>query len=223
MAEALDKLYQIRFDSDKHLAEKNRIWKVLCKYLQRFVPKDGTVVDIAAGYCEFINNITATKKYAIDLNPDSPAFAAKDVEFISANIFQVDTLVPNGCADAVFISNLFEHLESRDQVLQLLGSAKRLLKPSGKVIILQPNIKHVGDAYWDFFDHKLPVSDTSLIEAAGLCDLDVDFKISRFLPYTTKSQIPKHPALVWLYLQTLPLSGYLLGSQSLLVFKHHVK
>ena len=219
MDEALDKLYQIRFDAEKDRKMKIHIWKVLCVYFQRFIPSSGTVVDIASGYCEFINNIKAAKKYAIDLNPDSKSSAAQDVEMICADIFLVDKLIPNGSVDAVFISNLFEHLENREQVLSLLASASKLLKPDGRIIVLQPNIKYVGAAYWNFFDHKLPISDNFLVEAGGLCNLVVDFKINRFLPYTTKSAIPKHPLLVWLYLKMLPVSGYLFGSQCLLVFK----
>ena len=65
-------LYASRFcDSEKKA--KDRIWKVLCKsYFQKYVPDDSVVIDIAAGYGEFINNINTNKngaKYAIDINP----------------------------------------------------------------------------------------------------------------------------------------------------------
>ena len=33
------------------------------------MPRDATVLDLAAGHCEFINNIQAGRRIAVDLNP----------------------------------------------------------------------------------------------------------------------------------------------------------
>jgi hypothetical protein len=57
-------IYADRFDKDE---EKRRVmWKILVKdYFQKFVGEKDTVLDLAAGYCEFINNIKCKKKIEI--------------------------------------------------------------------------------------------------------------------------------------------------------------
>lgn len=77
----LPELYKIRF-SEKVLPRKNQIWKVICtNFLQKYISEQSTVVDVACGYGEFINNINASKKLAIDLNPDARNYLKSDVEF----------------------------------------------------------------------------------------------------------------------------------------------
>ena len=85
-------------------------------------------------------------------------------------------------------------------------------------MILQPNIKYTGGAYWDFIDHKVPLTDKALVEAGELCGFKMNKNIPRFLPYTTKSAIPQSPIFVFLYLK-LPIAWYFLGKQSFLVME----
>ncbi|MDH4042016.1 MAG: SAM-dependent methyltransferase, partial [Gammaproteobacteria bacterium] len=69
--DSLAKLYQNRFTEDQ-LPRKNAIWQVICsRFFQKYIEPGDTVVDLACGYGEFINNISAGEKIAIDLNPDS--------------------------------------------------------------------------------------------------------------------------------------------------------
>src|SRR5262249_9060129 len=109
-----------------------------------------------------------------------------------------------------------EHLSSMEEVIAQLAVALSLLKPGGKVVILQPNIRLVGHAYWDFIDHKVPLTERSLTEAAELAGFKTHRLIKRFLPYTTKSRVPKHPLLVRTYLTCRP-AWLLAGKQSLYV------
>ena len=77
----LSELYKIRF-AEKELPRKNAIWRVICnEYLQNFVKPTDTVVDVACGYGEFLNNIHANKKIAVDLNADAREFLDADVEY----------------------------------------------------------------------------------------------------------------------------------------------
>ena len=58
----LKRLYENRFHNESQ--KRNSLWKVLCKnFFQHFISEDDIVLDIAAGGCEFINNIKAKKKY----------------------------------------------------------------------------------------------------------------------------------------------------------------
>ena len=45
---------------------------------------------------------------------------------------------------------------------------------------------------------------------------EVERMIPRFLPYTTKSRLPQHPALVAAYLR-LPIAWRVMGRQALMV------
>ncbi len=122
-----------------------------------------------------------------------------------------------GTVSLFFISNFLEHLSKRD-IQKLLETAYRLLQPGGQVWILTPNIRYVGGKYWDFYDHITPVTEKSLIEAAGLAGYELKTCIPKFLPFTTKSRIPKAWWMVRLYLKLMPLSGMLFGEQSFLIF-----
>ena len=69
----LDKIYRRRFN-EYECEQKNKNWEVLCPdFFQQFIPEEARVLDIGAGYCEFINNIRCREKLAVDLNEDTPA------------------------------------------------------------------------------------------------------------------------------------------------------
>ena len=211
----LDVLYQHRFPKEE-LANKNRIWQVLCRqYFSRLVAPNETVVDIGAGYCEFINNIQAAHKIAVDLNPDVRKFADDGIRIINESCIAVGS-IPSASVDAVFMSNFLEHLPTKDLVLQTLRESARMLRPGGRVIILQPNIRFLYDEYWDYFDHHTALSDRSLVEGVLMAGLDPKVVIPKFLPYTTKSRLPQAPWLVSLYLR-IPLAWHVLGKQALVV------
>ncbi|MHB8876814.1 MAG: class I SAM-dependent methyltransferase, partial [Myxococcaceae bacterium] len=159
----LSQIYKTRFP-ETDLETKNRIWRVLCDdFFARFVGEADTVVDVGAGYCEFINNIRCRRKIAIDLNPDVKRFAGADVEVINESCTNMSSLA-EGTADVVFMSNFLEHLPSKDLVYETLAEARRILRAGGRLIILQPNIRFLAREYWDFFDHHTPLSDRSLVE-----------------------------------------------------------
>ena len=82
--------------------------------------------------------------------------------------------------------------------------------------MLQPNIRYVGNDYWMFFDHITPLDEHSLAEAMQLAGFTIESIIPRFLPYTTKSRLPRALWLVKLYLR-VPLLWRLFGKQTLVV------
>src|SRR5438270_10503919 len=73
----LDDIYRNRF-AGKHLY-RQRVWSVLVAFFGRWIPPDGAVLDLGSGYCEFINNVSAGRKFAIDLNPETVNRAADGV------------------------------------------------------------------------------------------------------------------------------------------------
>ena len=207
---SLDKMYQRRFSADIEFRKK--MWSVLCKdFFQKYIPKEAVILEVAAGYCEFINNIVGKRKIALDLNPDVKKFASGDVEVVLADSINMLKVTDSSC-DVVFISNFFEHLNKED-IVKTIKEVHRVLRINGKVLILQPNIRFCYKEYWNFFDHISPLDDKSLSEVLELNGLKVIECKPKFLPYTTKSRFPKAIFLIKLYLR-IPILQNMLGKQA---------
>jgi SAM-dependent methyltransferase len=208
----LKEVYEQRFDASDQ-ARKDEIWRVLGRFLQRYVPAGGRVVDIACDLGYFIRNVHAAERWATDIR-DVGSALPPDVRFIRASGLDLADVLPNGAFDLAFFSNYLEHLSSTEAVLEQLRVTHELLKPGGRVLILQPNIRLIGGSYWDFIDHQTALTDKSLAEAATMAGFKTRQVIPRFLPYTTKGRMPQHPLLVRAYL-SFPPAWLLLGKQTL--------
>ncbi|PIP24265.1 MAG: SAM-dependent methyltransferase [Candidatus Nealsonbacteria bacterium CG23_combo_of_CG06-09_8_20_14_all_37_18] len=217
MQKELRNIYQNRFKNE--LKSKNRIWKILCEeYFQKFInAKDDTVLDIAAGYGEFLNNIKAKRKIAVDLNEDIRKFVNEDVEVIISDCRKIEN-IESASIDKIFISNFLEHLNNTDEVIQVLQECHRLLKRGGEVLILQPNIYYVKEKYWFFIDHKTPLTHGSLVEALEICGFEIVLIKKKFLPYSTKSFLPQNNFFIKTYLK-IPIFQQIFGKQSFVVGK----
>ena len=206
-------VYERRFGD--MLAFRRQMWDVLCRdFFQRHVPTDATVVEIGAGYCEFINHIKARRKIAVDLNPDTRRHAGPDVTVITSSTSRIEPL-EDGTADVVFASNFLEHL-TREDILATLREVRRVLKPGGRFLILQPNIRYCKEDYWQFFDHITPLCERSLTEALETTGFDVPYVLGRFLPFTTQGRLPNSIALLKLYLWLRP-AWRIFGQQSFVI------
>lgn len=211
-AEAPD-LYRFRFTEEEQ-RRKDGVWRVLCEsYLQTFVSEGSTVLDPGCGFGEFLNHIRAGRRIGLDRDPRAKEHLQPGIEFHHASALDLEDF-PESFVDLVFCSNLLEHFPSKDAVDRFFAAARRLLRPGGALLVLGPNIRYTGGAYWDFWDHYTPITDRSLVEAMYLQGLRVDLCIPRFLPYTTKSRMPAHPFLVRLYL-AVPSVWRFLGQQFL--------
>lgn len=215
-ADTLAREYRLRFE---RLAKyRNNVWKVLCDaYFNRFICPEAHVLDLGAGWCEFINNVTAAKKYAMDLNPDTRSRLSGDTLFLHQDCSQEWQLQP-GCLDVVFTSNFLEHLPDKANVERAISEAYRCLKNEGLIICLGPNIKYVPGAYWDFWDHFIPFTELSLSELLKLKGFSIHLSIPRFLPYSMSTGRTPPLFLVKSYLR-FPVLWPLFGKQFLVVGK----
>jgi ubiquinone/menaquinone biosynthesis C-methylase UbiE len=210
----LTSIYSERFD--KNSVQREQLWEILVKdYFQKFIKKSDTVLDLAAGYCEFINNVKCKEKIAVDLNKATSKKANKNVKVYNS----LSTKLPaklSGKVDVVFTSNFFEHLDNSEELMDTLKEVSRVLKAKGKIMILQPNIRLVGGKYWDYIDHTLPLTEKSLREALDISGYKVTFQKTRFLPYTANSVIPIVPLFVKIYLK-MPLAQHFMGKQTFII------
>ena len=198
------------FDSRRDL-----IWKEVCRFLQqKYIPADSRILDLGAGYCNFINNIQGREKHAVDIFSKLPEYAAKDVIIHHKSCLNLKDLADN-YFDVIFASNLLEHL-TREEVLQLLPEVRRILGEDGRLIVLQPNFRFCYKTYFDDYTHLQIFTDRSLSEllkAFGFGILDIK---PRFLPVNMKSTLkftlPKLDLIVRLYLNSpiKPLSAQML-------------
>ena len=211
----LSELYKLRFSTEE-LSRKNQIWKTLCSnFFQEFINPNSTVVDIACGYGEFLNNIVCEKKIAVDLNPEAKEYLNEGIEFHNCSATNLGAVV-KGTADIVFTSNFLEHLPNKAILDEFLDQVLIALKSGGKYLILGPNLRYLRSQYWDFYDHHLGLTDQSLSEALRLKGFDIELCIKRFLPFSTQGALPTHPMLVKLYL-SFPIFWPILGKQFFII------
>lgn len=192
-----DKYSDTRYTYDQR---RDRVWRVVTQWIQRDIPEGASVLDLGCGYCHFINHVRASVKHASDLNPQFARYANSDVQFHVSEgaglpFLESETL------EVVFASNFFEHL-SRDGMEEMLREIYRVLRPSGRLLILQPNFRCCFRNYFDDYTHLQIFTDHSLrdlLSGRGFVTLRC---YPAILPFSMKSRLPSWPFLVWLYLRS---------------------
>ena len=211
-------LYRHRFPVGV-LTRRTEVWSVLCRsWFAKYIPPSAKVVEVAAGYCEFINNVMAVERVAVDLNPETKIHAAPGVIVYEVPAERLADIIERGHFDTAFMSNFLEHCRSRDQVLAVLRAVSVVLKPGGRLLILGPNFRYCYKDYFDYFDHHLALTEKAVIEALQLSGFEVEVVEPRTLPFTFRRRLPSWPWIVWLYLR-LPYLWRIFGSQFFIVGK----
>ncbi len=204
-----DAYFQTRFQHDPKRAV---VWREICRYLERYIPLGAAVLDIGTGYGDFINNVRAGRKAAIDLSASAKQHLAPDVEFHVGSCTSMPQFASESF-DAVFASNVFEHL-SREELVAALEESMRVLRPGGRIVLMQPNFKYCAPHYFDDYTHVQIFTHVGLADLLASHGFDVVDVKPRFLPLTMKSRAPKFGVLVWAYLHS-PVKPF--GAQMLVV------
>jgi SAM-dependent methyltransferase len=213
-AEELEKIYARRFRANQ--AYRQRVWRVLVRHMfQQYVPRDGAVLDLGCGYGEFINTVAAGTRYGMDLNPASAEHLASGVKLLRQDC-SAHWELPDDSLDVVFTSNFFEHLPDKATLARTLQQARRCLKSGGKLIAMGPNIKLLPGAYWDFFDHYLPLTELSLSEGLATNGFVLERCHAHFLPYTMVNT-RECPDFVLICYLKMPRAWRFFGKQFLII------
>lgn len=194
------------------LQGRNVVWEALARYLERrYIPRDSAVLDLGAGYCAFINQVRAREKYAVDRNQVVLEHAAPGVRALVQNCTDLSQL-PREHFDIVFASNLLEHLTLAEAGITL-DQARGVLKPGGRLLLLQPNFAYAFRQYFDDITHKQIFTHIGLADFLKLHDFRIFDIQPRFLPYSMRNtRLPSSGWLVTLYLHSpfKPLAGQML-------------
>lgn len=194
---------------------RDRVWEVLATWFGSLVPPSSTVLDLGCGHGEFIRHVRAARRLGMDLNPDAVALADADVDVVQHDCSQ-PWPIADGELDVVFTSNFFEHLPSKEALRATVAEAHRCLRPGGRLIAMGPNVRLVPGAYWDFYDHHLPLTERSLGELLETSGFVVTRSCAAFLPYTMSEGREAPLWMLRLHLR-LPFAWRLLGRQFLVV------
>jgi len=188
------------------------VWRAIARHLQSWIPAQAAVLEIGAGYCDWINSVRAHRRVAIDIWPDLPRCAAPGVEPIVLDMARDLGTLNAGTFDTVLASNVFEHF-APDTVPIVVTGVARMLKPGGRLLIVQPNFRHAWRAYFDDYTHRSVFTDVSLPALLRAHGFSIDLVQSRFMPYSMRgSWVPITNWLVTLYLKSplKPMAGQML-------------
>lgn len=211
-----ERIYEYRFKGID-LNKKNEVWKEICKLISDLTKQPQVVLDPAGGMCEFINNIQAQEKWAIDLNQEFIAkYAEPSVKKVIGDNLTVD--LPKDYFDLIFISNFLEHLHSQDEVAGFLEKMFASTKKGGYVVVMGPNFKYAYNEYFDFADHTVCLTDLSIAEHLAGSGFEIMKSCPKFLPLSFRGKLPIHKIFVKIYLQ-MPFFWQFFGKQFLVVGK----
>lgn len=187
--------HEVRFAFDKR---RTGVWNVITGYLQRWVREECGVLDLGAGYGDFIRTVHARSKWALDMNTKLMEHWGEGVTPMiqsALDPFPIEA----GKLGTVFASNFFEHFTSEEGAA-ILREIKRVLRPGGRLIIIQPNFRLEPRRYFDDYTHKTIYTDNGFRDFLKSLDWTIVHSEPRFTPFTMKSRLPTWEWLIRLYL-----------------------
>lgn len=191
-----DQYFATRFAVDPR---REVLWRTLVQhYFQAQIPADGCVLELGAGYGNFINNVRARRRIAQDQWAGFADHLQADVEAHVGPVHDLSFLEDDSI-DFVFASNLFEHI-TQDEFASVLKQLRQKLKRAGTLTLLQPNYRYAFREYFDDYTHKTVYSHLSIRDFLEANSYEVLACKPRFLPLTLKSRLKVSPSLIRLYL-----------------------
>jgi SAM-dependent methyltransferase len=188
------------------------VWAAVARHLASYVPPEAAVLELGAGYCDWINNVRAARRVAVDIWPEMPSFAAAGVQPLVLDISAGLGSLGDSTFDVVLASNVLEHF-SPDESASVAHGVATLLRAGGRFVVVQPNFRYAWRRYFDDYTHRSIFTDVSLpamLRAQGFRILEVRPK---FLPYSMQgARVPIAGALVSAYLRSpfKPMAGQML-------------
>jgi SAM-dependent methyltransferase len=188
------------------------VWKVVAEHLSVWVPPGAGVLEIGAGYCDWINNVVAATRVAVDIWPEVVRHAHPGVNALVLDASRELSTLGTAAFDVVLASNILEHFEP-GVTASVVDDVARLLKPGGRFIVIQPNFRYTAKHYFDDYTHRSVFTDVSLPNLLRAHGFAIDRVDPRFLPYSMRgTKLPIRPWTVRAYLRSpfRPMAGQML-------------
>lgn len=202
--------HNTRFEYD---SRRETLWRCLCEfYFGRWIGGDDCVVELGAGYGDFINNVKARRRIALDLWPEMPKYVGPGVESRVGPVTDLSFL-KDGEVDFAFASNLFEHI-TKEELACVLRQLETKLSKHGLLCILQPNYRYAFREYFDDYTHVTVYSHLTMCDFLRASGYEIVDCKPKFMPLTLKGRFRIIPVLIRLYLHS-PVKPF--GKQMLIV------
>ena len=194
--------------------KRKTVWGEICRYLNRhYIPEGSAVLELGSGYGDFIGQIKAHEKVAIEIDDvhEERMRSYPDVKMLFGSSMDLLPTLERSCFDVIFVSNYFEHFVMED-VQSQLKEVTGVLKSGGRLIIVQPNFQLCAENYFDDWTHKTIFSHESMSDFLEMQGFHVRHCQKRFLPFSMKSRLPVSKNLVRFYLNSpiKPFAGQFL-------------
>lgn len=191
---------------------RRRVWKAITEDIQKHITgKNEAVLDLGCGYGDFINQISATRRLAVDIE-DMSDHIDPEVQFHQASVQQLG-FISDGSLSAVFCSNLLEHLD-RESINATVSEILRVLRTSGLLVSIQPNFRLSYKRYFDDYTHVSIFTDVSIRGLLVSHGMKIEKIRPRYLPFSMQGLLPKS---YWLTKAYLTLRPGLLAGQMMVV------
>lgn len=176
------------------------VWGVIADHLARWIPESASVLELGAGYCDWINHVRAATRVASDVWPDVARHAAPGVEARVLDAGRDLHSLPDASFDVVLASNLLEHFEP-DAAAALVHQVHRVLTPGGRFLAVQPNFRYAYRSYFDDYTHRSVFTDVSLPALLRASGFEIDHVDPKLAPYSMQgSAFTPRAWMVRLYL-----------------------
>jgi len=114
------------------------------------------------------------------------------------------------------VSNVLEHLPTREAVGAALARLRDAMAPGGTVAVIGPNFRYCAREYFDCADHVLALTHIAVAGHLHAAGFSISTAIPRFLPYSFRGKLPASPALTCAYPRH-PALWRLIGKQFLVL------
>lgn len=193
-------------------SRRREVWRAVAEDIgRRFIDPNDTVLELGCGYGDFISQIQASRRMAVDI-ADVAQYLDETVAFHQRDVTDLSFL-DDAAVDVVFSSNLLEHL-SRPAASRVMSEARRVLRDGGRFIAMQPNFRYCYATYFDDYTHETIYTDTALADMMAAHGYRITFRRPRYLPFSMKGRLPKS---YWLTKAYLMMGSPVFGKQMLIV------
>ena len=180
------------------LTERKGVWGEIVRYIHKDCGTVDSLLELGAGYCDFVNQYPARNRYCVEQNILMKKFATRGVSFHCVNGVQLPGFGTDSM-DLIFASNFLEHLKESEHQL-LMPRISEVLRKEGCLVLLQPNYRLCKKHYFDDETHQTIFSDKNITTFMNSYGFKIKKLIPGLLPFSMQSKLPQWPILVRLYL-----------------------